>query len=112
MKTELLNNYVTHRHGGNGYVVLQEQHEHPDYCRVGYIHNETDHKTKSDKWVVVRNQAMLAHKELLKVEMTKDEKDNPIPLAIQQNAMPTVRAIRAGLESGDLAVVMTHIIPR
>ena len=109
MKTEMLNNNVVHRYGGNGFVVLQEGiPNHPDSCRVGYVVEEFD-KNRNSIWKIAHNQAFLARTDHLKVEQLEVE-GKMVDRAINPAAMPTVRAIRAGLDSGDLEIVATHLI--
>ena len=85
-KEQLLNFELSHRHGGNGYVMCEDIDE--DYCRVTPAH-------ASDDWGTLAYLASKAHMSPFKEAEISEE----------------LVQLRADFKSGKLAAFSTHIMP-
>jgi hypothetical protein len=95
---ELKEYEVTHDHGGNGFVMVENLDE--EYCRISGVSNKD-----------VDNRAYLAWKKKLRVSEHREDKDSPlqrkrIPIA----ALDKVCQLRNALLAGTKKVVQTHIV--
>ncbi len=97
-----LENYeLSHRHGGNGYVMCEDIDG--DYCRVTPVHTEP---------TTFGTRAFLASKAHMAVfQRPVPETNQMVDIAISDEVAGLLKLLRQDFKSGKLGVFSTHTMP-
>lgn len=97
-ESELKQYELTHDHGGNSWVMVENFDD--EYCRVSGVSSKD-----------VDDRAYLAWKKKLKVSEYREDKEGPLlKKKISPEAMDEVCNLRNALRAGTKKVVQTHIV--